>query len=107
MNEKSNVSTTLKWVAGGLEAFFGIPLIGGTIIISLVWTPLVIMLALHIVTLIISSKENQNTHGSIMGIITSCVGWIPVVGMVMHILTAIVLMRDAYLTTSREHQIEG
>lgn len=88
-------STILKWVSGGLEAFLGIPVFGGIVIVSLLWTPLAIMLALHIVTLIFSSKENEKRHGSILGIVTSAIGWIPVVGMIMHIITAVLLMVDA------------
>jgi len=85
----------LKWVAGGLEALWGIPLIGATIVIGLYWTPLVIMLALHIVGLVFASRNGLNKTGHIMGILTSCLAWIPFVGMVMHILTAIFLMLEA------------
>ncbi len=53
------------------------------------------MLALHIVTLVLTKKDGGDTTGSILGIITSCVAWIPFVGMVMHIITAIFLMIDA------------
>lgn len=93
--KKVKTSTILKWVSGGLEAFLGIPVFGGIVIVSLLWTPLAIMLALHIVTLIFSSKENEKRHGSILGIVTSAIGWIPVVGMIMHIITAVLLMVDA------------
>ncbi|MFC4768367.1 hypothetical protein [Effusibacillus consociatus] len=88
-------SKLLKWISGGLEALLGIPVIGGTIVIGMLWTPLVVMLALHIVTLIFSNKEGGAKHGSILGIITSCIAWIPFVGMIMHILTAIFLLLDA------------
>jgi predicted branched-subunit amino acid permease len=90
------VSTILKWVTGGLEALLGIPILGGTLIIGLAWTPLIVMLILHIVTLVFSVRENEKKHGSILGIVTSCVAWVPFVGMTMHIITAIILMIDAY-----------
>ncbi|WP_249414093.1 hypothetical protein [Alteribacter keqinensis] len=90
-----SVSRILKWVTGGLEAVLGIPFLGGMIVISLFYTPLVIMLALHIVTLVLTRKDGRESTGSILGIITSCVAWIPFVGMVMHILTATFLMIDA------------
>lgn len=83
-------------MSGGLEALFGIPILGSTIVVGLLWTPLVIMLALHIVTLVLAKKESLTATGNILGIATSCVGWIPFVGMVMHILTAIFTMMDAY-----------
>ncbi|WP_101842055.1 hypothetical protein [Halobacillus sp. Marseille-P3879] len=90
-----SASRILKWVTGGLEALLGIPIVGGTIIISLLWIPLAVMLALHIVTLILTQKDKGPTRGSILGIIASSIGWIPGVGMVMHILAAVFLMIDA------------
>ncbi|WP_026691498.1 hypothetical protein [Alteribacter aurantiacus] len=90
-----SVSRILKWITGGLEAVLGIPFLGGMIVISLLYTPLVFMLALHIVTLILTKKDGGESTGSILGIITSCIAWIPVVGMVMHILTATFLMINA------------
>jgi hypothetical protein len=85
----------LKWVSGGLEAILGIPILGGIIVVSFLWIPLGVMLALHIVTLVLTKKSGGSSTGSILGIVTSCVAWIPFVGMVMHILTAIFLMLDA------------
>ncbi|WP_141431965.1 hypothetical protein [Bacillus sp. 03113] len=90
------ISTILKWVTGGLEAILGIPVLGGAIVLSLLWTPLGLMLILHIATLVFSSKENEKLHGSILGIVTSILGWIPFVGMILHIISAILLMVDAY-----------
>lgn len=88
-------SRILKWVSGGLEAILGIPVLGGSIVLSLLWSPLVIMLALHIVTLVLTKKDEGKSTGSIIGIVTSCLGWIPFVGMVLHILSAVFLMIDA------------
>mgnify|MGYP003413354782 CR=1 FL=1 len=89
------ISTILKWVSGGCEALLGIPVLGGTIVVSLLWVPLLVTLALHVVTLMFSINEGTNKHGSIVGIVTSCVAWIPGVGMVMHIISAVLLMVDA------------
>ncbi|MDB5055266.1 MAG: hypothetical protein JWM44_3316 [Bacilli bacterium] len=88
-------SRVLKWVTGGMEAFLGIPILGGLFVVSMAWTPLFVMLILHIITLIISSNERKDKTGSILGIVTSCVAWIPIVGMIMHIITAIILMISA------------
>jgi hypothetical protein len=90
-----STSKILKWVSGGLEALLGVPILGGTIVIGLVWTPLAMMLILHIITLVFTKKEGGSPTGSILGIVTSCVAWIPVVGMIMHIISAIFLMIDA------------
>lgn len=89
-------STTLKWITGVLEALLGIPILGGLIVVSLLWTPLILMLILHIITLIYSIKDGTKRHGSILGVITSLIGWIPFVGMIMHIITAVYLMVDAF-----------
>ena len=95
--EEANLktSTLLKWITGGLEVLLGIPFLGASIIVLFLWFPLMMMLALHIVTLIMSVKDNTNKHGSILGIITSIVGFIPIVGMIMHLVTGILLLVDA------------
>ncbi|QKY70447.1 hypothetical protein [Lentibacillus sp. CBA3610] len=97
-------SRILKWVTGGFEAFLGIPAIGGAFIVGLYWTPLVIMLILHIITLVMTKKDGGATTGSILGIVTSCIGWIPVVGMIMHIPSAIFLMLNA---AAKDNKDEG
>ena len=88
-------SRILKWVSGGLEAILGIPVLGASIILGLFWVPLGIMLILHIVTLILTKEDGGESTGSILGIVTSCLGWIPFLGMILHILSAIFLMIDA------------
>ncbi|SET59005.1 hypothetical protein SAMN05216389_11616 [Oceanobacillus limi] len=90
-----STSRILKWITGGLEAFLAIPFLGGAFIISLFWTPLLVMLILHIITLVLTNKDGGKTAGSILGIITSCIGWIPIVGMIMHAISAIFLMINA------------
>lgn len=90
-----SASKVLKLITGILEAILGIPVLGGSIVISLFWIPLPIMFVLHIITLIITRKEGGKFVGSILGIVTSCVGWIPVVGMIMHIISAIFLIMNA------------
>ncbi|ALC86113.1 MULTISPECIES: hypothetical protein [unclassified Bacillus (in: firmicutes)] len=97
-------SKVLKWVTGGLEAILGIPILGATIVLSFLWIPLFVMLILHIITLVITNKEGGSTTGSILGIVTSCIAWIPFVGMIMHILTAIFLMIDASKSDNKENQ---
>ncbi|WKB36571.1 hypothetical protein QS257_05895 [Terrilactibacillus sp. S3-3] len=97
-----DISRILKWVSGGLEAFWGIPVIGGFMIIGMAWLPLPMMLALHIVTVVFSVKENKAITGNILGIITSCIGWIPVIGMIMHIISAIFILIEAGKDISRE-----
>lgn len=101
-----SVSRILKWVTGGMEAVLAVPILGATIVIGFLWVPLAIMLALHIVTLVLTKKDGGSTTGSILGIVTSCIAWIPFVGMIMHTLTAIFLMLDA-AKTDREVRVNG
>jgi hypothetical protein len=86
---------TLKWISGGIEALLGIPILGGSIVLGLAWIPLLVMLVFHIVVLVFSNKVGVKAHGNIIGIVTSAIGWIPVVGMIMHILSAVFILMDA------------
>lgn len=90
------MAVILKWISGGLEALLGIPVLGGTIIIALAYIPLIVMLIFHIATLIVCVREDKSKAGSIMGIITNVLAWIPFLGMVMHIITAVILLVSAY-----------
>ena len=56
------------------------------------------MLAFHIVNLVLSKKEDLPITGSILGIVGNALGWIPFLGMIMHILTAVFVMMEAYKT---------
>ena len=100
-------STILKWVTGGLEALLGIPIIGGSIILSMSWTPLILMAILHTITIVISTKEHQPRAGNILGLITSIIGWIPFIGMILHMISALIILIDAYrsqVKSSRQFQ---
>ncbi|MDF2531089.1 MAG: hypothetical protein K0Q65_670 [Clostridia bacterium] len=89
----------LKWATGAMEAFLGIPFVGGAMVISFLYLPLMVMLLLHIITLVYCSQEGLDKAPSTLGIITSCIAWIPFVGMIMHILTAVFLLVSA----AKEH----
>jgi hypothetical protein len=97
---KMTASRILKWVTGAFEAILGIPVLGAAIVIGLMWIPLGVMFILHIVTLVLSKQNNEPIYGSIMGVITSLVAWIPGVGIIMHILSAIFLMVTAAKASS-------
>ena len=98
---KKTVKIT-KWVAGGLEALLGIPVLGASIIVGLLWIPLGLMLVFHIVNWVLSRKEGLPITGSIIGIVGNAIGWIPFVGMIMHIVTAVFVMVEAAKTKTIE-----
>jgi len=88
-------SSTMKWITGVLELFLAIPILGGAIVIGLYWVPLGIMFILHLITLLLSIRNKEAAYGSVVGIITSLVAWIPFIGWMMHLITAILLIISA------------
>lgn len=82
----------LKLISGIGEAILAIPVLGGIIILSFSWMPLVLMLVLHIITAVVCSNERASKIPSFLGIVTSAIGWIPIVGWFMHLVSAIVLL---------------
>jgi len=99
-------ATTLKWVTGGMEAFLAIPFLGGLTVMGLGYSPLTLMLILHIITLIFSVREGQKFHGSILGIIASCLGWVFLLGWLLHTITAIILIFDAFSSGRKEKRMQ-
>jgi hypothetical protein len=89
MRDASNV---LKWTSFGLEALLAIPILGGTIILGLYWLPLAFMFILHLVTLILCLQSKTSNYGSVVGIIASVLGWIPVLGWALHVASAVALL---------------
>ncbi|MBT2584158.1 hypothetical protein J7E21_15505 [Planococcus sp. ISL-109] len=88
-------SVALLWITGLAEAFLAIPFIGGGFVISAGYSPLGVMFVLHAITLFYCFKEYSPKSGSILGIITSTLAWIPLIGWALHLLTAMVLLISA------------
>lgn len=86
-----SISRMLKWITGICEAFLGIPFFGGLYIVAHGWIPLVVMFFFHLITLLLTVKDRGVKFGSMLGMFTSIVGIIPVLGTLLHILTALVL----------------
>ncbi|WP_436862385.1 hypothetical protein [Staphylococcus caeli] len=71
------------------ELVYGIPFLGGSIILGFGWQPLLINAFLYFVMVIILMVDKQNSIKPmlfipLMGIIGSFLAFIPVVGMVVH-----------------------
>ncbi|WP_251048060.1 hypothetical protein [Planococcus sp. ISL-109] len=92
---KMKTSVALLWITGLAEAFLAIPFIGGGFVISAGYSPLGVMFVLHAITLFYCFKEYSPKSGSILGIITSTLAWIPLIGWALHLLTAMVLLISA------------
>ncbi|WP_340081453.1 hypothetical protein [Terribacillus sp. FSL K6-0262] len=91
-----SATRTMKLITGIMEAILAVPVLGGLIILSNGWMPLVIMLILHIITLVLAVQVKGPLAGSIMGIVASCLGWIPFVGWMLHAAAAVVLLIESF-----------
>ncbi|WP_083553659.1 hypothetical protein [Planococcus versutus] len=98
---KMKISVALLWITGLAEAFLAIPLIGGGFVISTGYSVLGVMFVLHAITLFFSFREYSPKSGSILGVITSTIAWIPGIGWVFHLITAAVLLFSAAFTRNR------
>ncbi len=94
--DKMVLSQIMQLLTGIFEGLLGIPLFGGLYIMGSGYTPLFVMLVLHIITLVLASRDRRWIAGSVLGIITSIIGFIPIVGMVMHWITSIVLIVSVF-----------
>lgn len=71
------------------EFFYGIPFLGGSVILSFGWQPLLLNAFLYLIITIILLVDTQNSIKPmviipILGIVGSFIAFIPVVGMVVH-----------------------
>lgn len=92
---KMKISIALLWITGLAEAFLAIPFIGGGIVVSTGYSALGVMFVLHAITLFFCFREFSPKSGSILGIITSLLAWIPLIGWALHLVTAAVLVITA------------
>jgi len=99
--KKMNFSKGMKWITGIAEAFLAIPILGGAFIISSGYSVLMTMFVLHAITLILSIRDKQGKGASILGLVTSVVSVIPLVGWFMHGITALALFFSALTSSSR------
>ncbi|MBS4174894.1 hypothetical protein [Bacillus sp. FJAT-49736] len=79
-----------KIIIGLVELFFGIPFIGGLVIIAHGWSPLGFLIVFHFIGLILSFISYKSKAASLFGIVGNIIAFIPFIGMVMHILIGLV-----------------
>ena len=96
-----NYSTGMKWITAIAEGFLAIPVIGGIFVISSGYSVLGVMFVLHAITLLLSIRDMQGKAASILGLVTSIVSAIPIIGWFMHLLTAGALVMSA-ITSRRQ-----
>lgn len=71
------------------EFFYGIPFLGGSVILSFGWQPLLLNALLYLILFIILIVDKQNSIKTmniipLIGLVGSFIAFIPVVGMVTH-----------------------
>ncbi len=89
---KRNVKLTLSIISIFLiasEFFYGIPFLGGTVILSFGWQPLLLNALLYLILSIILLVDSQNTIKPMamipfIGLIGSFVAFLPIIGMFTH-----------------------
>lgn len=94
--DKMVISQVMQLITGVFEGLLGIPVFGGIYIMGSGYTPLFVMLILHIITLLLASRDRRWIAGSVLGIVTSIIGFIPLVGMTLHWITCIVLIISVF-----------
>jgi len=91
----------LKWLTFALEALMAIPLIGGTFVLSYGYAPLFVAFVLHLIALVLAVRARRSPFGNALGIITSAIAWIPLIGWLMHTVTALLLLIESIAVTGR------
>ena len=78
-----------------VEFILAIPILGGTIILAYVYTPLILAFIIHTIALVLrKSNESKSIAAPILGIVTSVLGFIPVLGWGLHLAAFIVYLVD-------------
>ncbi|OUM94171.1 MAG: hypothetical protein A9Z00_00680 [Thermobacillus sp. ZCTH02-B1] len=98
-------SKVMKLITAILETILAIPVLGGLIVIGTLYWALGIMFILHLVTLILSVINKEKFYGSVVGLITSCLAWIPFLGWALHLVTAILLYITALKKEQKPHEV--
>ena len=90
-NEFKYSSSNLKLIAASFETVLAIPLVGGLLIISSFWLLLALEVIIGIFGVIRANKEKKAKNGHVMQIIAGFVGWVPFLGWLLHLLSAVML----------------
>ena len=87
------------------EFFYGIPFLGGSVILSFGWQPLLLNAFLYLIITIILLVDTQNSIKPmviipILGIVGSFIAFIPVVGMVVHWILFFLMISFVFIVLS-------
>ncbi|EOS8268916.1 hypothetical protein [Bacillus paranthracis] len=92
----------LKWTTGIyhlllLPCYYVFPSL-----VNLYGIPLLLLIALHITTILLSKKASMNTYPHYIGIIVTLVAFFPYIVIVLHMIAAIFLLLDAASMNAKE-----
>ncbi|WP_037285454.1 hypothetical protein [Saccharibacillus sacchari] len=96
------LSRILLLVGAVFELLLAIPVLGGAFVLGTGYTALGFMFLFHLVTLVFAARERVPFYGPILGMVTSALAWIPILGWVMHLASGIVLVINALSGQQRE-----
>ncbi|MCR6097668.1 hypothetical protein HXA34_04235 [Salipaludibacillus agaradhaerens] len=99
-------STVMKFVSGGFNLFFCIPVISWVFVVGLSAMPLFLLFILHLVTFIFSLIDKRRFHGSVVGMTAAFMGWIPVLGFFMHVIATTLLIVDGFMSRKDDKEVE-
>jgi uncharacterized membrane protein len=92
----------LRWAMFLYEGFLAIPILGGWFIIHNHYSPLWIALLLHVFASIIGFKSKQSIVGHASGVVTSILGFIPIVGWILHCVTTVILLVEGIISVLKK-----
>ncbi|MBC9874410.1 hypothetical protein [Macrococcoides bohemicum] len=93
------------------EALLGLPVFGGTYVVSMAWAPLGTNISLYLLMFLITVLDRSNEARfslstiAVVGIIANAIAFIPVVGMFMHwLMFFLMLVYIGIVLNTREYR---
>lgn len=89
--EKYKTARTIKWTIIVFESYFSMPVLGHLTYALLYIMLMPVMVTLHVVAFIVSKLTDEPSMPHIIGVITAIIGFIPVIGWLLHITTLVTI----------------
>src|SRR5699024_3370414 len=91
-------SKTLKWITGALEVILALPVVGVSILLGSHDIVLPITFVLHLFTFMVTRIDCGAKSDSVIGMVASCIGCLPLLPIAPHLLAAFFLFVNAAMT---------
>lgn len=89
------LSRILLLIGAAFELLLAVPFLGGAFVIGTGYTALGFMFVFHLVTLVFAARERVPFYGPILGMVTSALAWVPILGWILHLVSGIALLINA------------